>query len=109
MELYILFKKMVVPQCHIHVDLMEKNEDFFGEALDMYNRYSLCHIMEVRNNYDEKFTAQFYSTVSFGTNEVLTLKWIIDDRALEYTWVEFMELLGYPMLPRDDAKWLGCS
>ena len=88
-------KNPVPEQRYFDIEHMRKHQAYFGEALEMCERFGLLPIMEVKCDYVELMIAQFYATVHFGTDDVRTLKWMTKDKVLTSTWGRFAELLGY--------------
>ena len=90
---------MVAPQKYINVAHMEEKQVYFGEALDICQKFGLVPLMEHRQNFDVTAIAQFYSTlfIHMQSSTEGVMKWMTRDVFLTATWSEFAELLGYPI------------
>src|SRR4051812_21312870 len=98
-EIYATKKKLVVaPQKYINVTHMEEKHAYFGEALDIFQKFGLIPLMEHRQNYDVNAIAQFYSTlfIHMQSSTEGVLKWMTRKVFLTATWSEFAEFLVIP-------------
>ena len=66
-------KNLYVDVRSIDTDAMEKDPEYFGEALQMCTQLNILKIMQFNKDYDVDIVAQFYATVHLGTDEDRTL------------------------------------
>jgi len=91
--------KPVPEQRAVDVDYMRKNPGYFGEALEMCEKFGLLPIMQVQCDYVQKLIAQFYATVYMGVDDARTLTWMTKNKVLSCSWARFAQLLGYKWRP----------
>jgi hypothetical protein len=96
-DCYAKFKNPVPTQHAIDLDHLRSKPNYFGEALEICERFGLLPIMDTVCDYDVSMIAQFYATVHFGGDDEKTMKWMTNGRFLTSTWDRFSELLGYPL------------
>ena len=72
---------------------MEKDPDYFGEALQMCSQLNILGIMQFNQDFDADLVAQFYATIHLGTDEDRILTWMTNGRMFTVKWKAFMELL----------------
>ena len=77
---------------------MEKDPEYFGEALQMCTQLNILGIMQFNKNYDADIVAQFYAMVHLGTDEDKTLTWMTNGKLLSVRWKAFMQLIGVEYL-----------
>ena len=94
-DCYVKQKNPVPEQRYLDIKHMKKHSEYFGEALDMCERFGLLPIMQVQCDYEKLMIAQFYATVHLGSDDARTLKWMTRDRVMTSTWGRFAQLLGY--------------
>ena len=66
-------KNLYVDVRSIDTDAMEKDPEYFGEALQMCAQLNILRIMQFNKDFDADLVAQFYATVHLGTDEERTL------------------------------------
>ncbi|KAM3214128.1 hypothetical protein ACQJBY_066516 [Aegilops geniculata] len=72
---------------------MEKDPEYFGEALQMCTQLNILRIMQFNKDFDADLLAQFFATVHLGTDGDRTLTWMTNGKLLSVKWRAFMELL----------------
>ena len=87
-------KNLYVDVLSIDTEFMEKDPEYFGEALQMCSQLNILKIMQFNKDFDADIVAQFYATVHLGTDEDRTLTWMTNGKLLSVKWKAFMELLG---------------
>ena len=86
-------KNLFVDVRSIDTDAMEKDPEYFGEALQMCTQLNILRIMQFNKDFDADLVAQFYATVHLGTDVDRTLTWMTNGKLLSVKWKAFMELL----------------
>ena len=86
-------KNLFVDVRSIDVAFMEKDPDYFGEALQMCSQLNILRIMQFNKDFAADLVAQFYATIHLGTDEDRTLTWMTNGMMLSVKWKAFMELL----------------
>ena len=86
-------KNLFVDVRSIDTDAMEKDPEYFGEALQMCTQLNILRIMQFNKDFDADLVAQFYATVHLGTDGDRTLTWMTNGKRLSVKWRAFMELL----------------
>ena len=61
---------------------MEKDPEYFGEALQMCSQLNILRIMQFNKDFDADLVAQFFATVHLGTDEERTLTWMTNGKLL---------------------------
>ena len=87
-------KNIYVDVCSIDTDAMEKDPEYFGEALQMCSQLNILRIMQFNKDFDADLVAQFFATVHLGTDADRTLTWMTNGKLLSVKWKAFMELLA---------------
>ena len=87
-------KNLYVNVRSIDMDAMEKDHEYFGEALHMCSQLNILRIMQFNKDFDADIVAQFYATIHLGTDEERTLTWMTNGKLLSVKWKAFMDLLG---------------
>src|SRR5215216_5926550 len=87
-------KNLYVDVRSIDIAYMEKDPEYFGEALQMCSQLNILNIMQFNKDFDADLVAQFYATVHLGTDEERSLIWMTNGKLLSVKWKAFMELFG---------------
>ena len=66
-------KNLFVDVRSIDTDAVEKDTEYFGEALQMCTQLNILRIMQFNKDFDADLVAQFYATVHLGTDVDRTL------------------------------------
>ena len=72
------FKKIFVPVQWIDLAHLQRNPDYFVEALSLIDKLGLKEIITFRQDFDPYVVAQFYVTVHIGHDDVRTMTWMTD-------------------------------
>ena len=75
-------KNLFVNVHSINTDAMEKDLEYFGDALQMCSQLNILRIMQFNQDFDADLVAQFYATVHIGTDEERTLTWMTNGKLL---------------------------
>lgn len=86
-------KNLYIDVRSIDTDAMEKDPEYFGEALQMCSQLNILRIMQFNKDFDADLVAQFFATVHLGTDADRTLTWMTNGKLLSVKWQAFMELL----------------
>ena len=86
-------KNLFVNVHSINMDAMEKDPDYFGDALQMCSQLNILRIMQFNKDFDADLLAQFFATVHLGTDADRTLTWMTNGKVLAVKWQAFMGLL----------------
>jgi len=70
------FKKMFVPVQWIDLAHLQRNPDYFGEALSLIDKLGLKEIITFKRDFDPDVVAQFYVTVHFAPDDEHTMTWM---------------------------------
>ncbi|KAI4995688.1 hypothetical protein ZWY2020_037736 [Hordeum vulgare] len=87
------FKKMFVPVQWIDLAHLQRNPDYFGEALSLIDKLGIKEIITFKRDFDPDVVAQFYVTVHFSPDDERTMTWMTGTQKMTGSWSEFMKLL----------------
>ena len=87
------FKKMFVPVQWIDLAHLQRNPDYFGEALSLIDKLGIKEIITFKRDFDPDVVAQFYVTVHFSPDEERTMTWMTGTQKMTGSWSEFMKFL----------------
>ncbi|KAI5016644.1 hypothetical protein ZWY2020_006495 [Hordeum vulgare] len=72
---------------------LQRNPDYFGEALYLIEKLGIKEIITFRRDFDPDVVAQFYVTVHFAPDDMRTMTWMTGTQKMTGSWSEFMKLL----------------
>ncbi|KAI4977611.1 hypothetical protein ZWY2020_005707 [Hordeum vulgare] len=87
------FKKNFVPVQWIDLAHLQRNLDYFGDALSLIDKLGIKDIITFKTDFDPTVVAQFYVTVHFSPDEERSMVWMTGTQKMTGTWREFMAFL----------------
>ena len=72
-------------------------KSYFNEATWITNKMGLHELMRIQQNYSVQVVHQFFATVVFGDDDVISMTWMTGDQEVTSNFAEFAHVLGYPV------------
>jgi hypothetical protein len=94
-DIFVPMKKSISPMQPTDIEFL-KSKEYFSSAVKVVERLGLTGLMTFQCHYDPQLILQFYATLTMGTDDEKTLKWMTGTRYCESTFTRFAALLGYP-------------
>ena len=87
------FKNNFVPVQWIDLAHLQRNMDYFVDALSLIDKLGIKEIISFKTDFDPNVVAQFYVTVHFSPDDERSMVWMTGTQKMTGTWREFMAFL----------------
>ena len=87
------FKKNYVSVQWIDLAHLQRNMDYFGDALSLIDKLGIKDIITFKTDFDPTAVAQFYVTVHFSPDAQRSMVWMTGSKKMTGSWTEFMQFL----------------
>ena len=84
---------LYVPMQWIDMNHLRKDQNYFGEALDLVEQFGIEDFITFHMDFDPEIVAQFFASIHFHTDEERTMTWMTNGKRMSTKWKEFMEML----------------